>query len=131
MDEVSGLRLAVFAAVVVFGAWASWWAKIKALTVPRNSVIYLALMSSGIVLGLWGLSRGAGALGGILAFSAIVAAAMFLFTAYISGMPSAPPGAAVGEKFLDFTASDSDGGDFTLSSLAGRPFLLKFYRGHW
>jgi peroxiredoxin len=32
---------------------------------------------------------------------------------------------------VSFSAPDADGREFDLSSLAGRPFLLKFFRGHW
>jgi hypothetical protein len=131
MDEVSGFRLALYGALIVFGAWGSWWAKIKALTVPRNAIVYQGLMALGTVLAIWGMIRGAGALGGMLAFAAILAGGMYLFTSFISALPTAPAGVAVGEKILDFTAVDSDGEAFSLSSLHGRPFLLKFYRGHW
>jgi len=131
MDEVSGFRLVLFGTMVVFAAWASWWAKIKALTIPRSSIVYQGFMVTGMVAAVWGVARGAGAWGGILAFCAVLAGGMFLFTAYISGLPLVPTGAGVGDAFLDFTAQDSDGQPFTLSTLGGQPFLLKFYRGHW
>ena len=38
---------------------------------------------------------------------------------------------AVGDHVVDFTALTSTGDAFSLSSFAGRPFLLKFYRGWW
>jgi peroxiredoxin len=31
----------------------------------------------------------------------------------------------------DFTALDEHGREFALASTAGRPLLLKFFRGHW
>jgi len=37
----------------------------------------------------------------------------------------------VGEPILRFRARDAEGNDFDLQELAGRPFLLKFFRGHW
>jgi len=37
----------------------------------------------------------------------------------------------VGDRYLDFTAKDSNGNAFTLSSLDGKPVLLKFFRAHW
>jgi peroxiredoxin len=41
------------------------------------------------------------------------------------------PRVAVGAPILDFTAPDEHGRPFRLSSLAGRPILLKLFRGHW
>ena len=41
------------------------------------------------------------------------------------------PAVAVGEPMLLFSAPDENGVDFDLSSLNGKPYLLKFFRGHW
>lgn len=131
MDEVSGFRLALYGALLVGGAWASWWAKIKALTVPRNAIVYQCLMGVGVAMALWGMLRGPGAIGGLLAFCAVIAGGMYLYTSFISELPTAPAAVAVGQEILDFSAVDSDGAEFSLSSLRGQPFLLKFYRGHW
>ena len=45
------------------------------------------------------------------------------------GLPAAC--AAVGAPILDFEAPDAEGEPFDLATLRGRPFLLKFFRGHW
>jgi len=37
----------------------------------------------------------------------------------------------VGGPILDFSAPDENGEPFALASLRGRPYLLKFFRGHW
>jgi peroxiredoxin len=37
----------------------------------------------------------------------------------------------VGETLRDFSALDENGERFELASTAGRPVLLKFFRGHW
>lgn len=49
----------------------------------------------------------------------------------ISRQKIRPIAVKVGGPILDFTAVDGDGQPFRLSSLVGRPYLLKFYRGHW
>jgi peroxiredoxin len=38
---------------------------------------------------------------------------------------------ALGQPIPEFTAPDAEGQPFALSSLHGRPYLLKFFRGHW
>ncbi len=131
MDELSGFRLAVFGTVVILAGWASWWAKIKAMTVPRNAIVYQAIMASGVVLIVMGMSRGAGVPGGLLGMVGLLAGGMYLVTSFISGLPEEPLAVQIGERILDFEATDSAGEPFSLSSLDGRPFLLKFYRGHW
>ncbi len=101
------------------------------MRVPLRPVGHQAVMLVAIVLGVLALARGTGTLGGIGAVLAIVAAGMFLFFTLNSAMPHAVPKVAVGEPILDFTTPSATGEDFALSSLAGTPFLLKFFRGHW
>ena len=55
----------------------------------------------------------------------------FLFSSLRSSIPTTAPAVASGDRYLDFTALDHQGRSFTLSSLEGRPFILKFYRGYW
>jgi hypothetical protein len=131
MEEINGFRIALFALLLTLGAWASYWAKIKALTVPRNPIVYQVAMVVGASLAVWGLVRGAGVGGAALAVAALVAAGFFLFTSLISRVPETTLAVSVGDAILDFTTEDADGSSFALSELAGRPFLLKFFRGHW
>lgn len=131
MDEVSGFRWALYGALLVGAGWASWWAKIKALTVPRNAIVHQCVMGVGVSMALLGMLRGPGAIGGSLAVVAVIAGGMYLYTSFISELPTTPAAVAVGGEILDFSAVDSDGANFSLSSLRGEPFLLKFYRGHW
>jgi hypothetical protein len=131
MDEVSGFRIALYGFLIVIGAWATWWAKIRALTIPRNPIVYQCAVALGGVLALWGLLRGSGPLGNALAVLALVGSVFFLVTAAMRRLPDAPAAAVVGAPFLEFSTLDEDGNQFALSSMAGRPFLLKFFRGHW
>ncbi len=41
------------------------------------------------------------------------------------------PAVEVGGPILGFSAPDENGVDFDLSNLKGKPYLLKFFRGHW
>jgi hypothetical protein len=56
-----------------------------------------------------------------------------LFFLYAGTHAAQPRGlaVAVGRPILDFTTIAGNGEVFELSSMRGKPYLLKFYRGHW
>jgi hypothetical protein len=126
-----GAVLGLLAFGTVFGSWAVYWPKIKAMRVPLHPLGHQAVIVLGLILAMVSFTQGPGLLGGIGAALAFLAGGLFLFFTLMSGMPEKAPAVAVGQSFLDFTAKDADGNDFTLSSLKGTPFLLKFFRGHW
>lgn len=128
---MTGGVMALAALGVAAGNWAVYWPKIKAMRVPLRPVGQQVVMVVAIVLAVAALVRGTGTLGGVAALLAIAAAAMFLFFTLNSTMPHAVPKVGVGDPILDFTTPTADGEEFTLSSLFGAPFLLKFFRGHW
>ena len=127
---MSGALLAILAAVVMGTAGLRWLALMRAGRIPRDATRYLASSALGTLLGVAALLRGAGVLGGVIAALAALAGAAFLALYAASGQRRGAA-IAVGDRVLDFTARDADGRSFALSSLAGRPFLLKFFRGHW
>ncbi|RMF20282.1 MAG: hypothetical protein D6760_11895 [Deltaproteobacteria bacterium] len=131
MELPSGFRIALFAALVVAGAWASYWPRIKAHRVPRRPIVHQAAMAAGICLAILGLVRGPGTLGVVLAVFAVIGAIFFLFSSLTSAVPQKRPAVEVGGRVLPFEATDSEGARFDLGSLAGRPILLKFFRGFW
>ena len=45
--------------------------------------------------------------------------------------PGAIAEPVVGAPIIDFTALDDRAVPFELGSLRGKPYLLKFFRGHW
>lgn len=62
---------------------------------------------------------------------ALAANILFFAVLFMSKLPAAAPAVEVGQRYIDFTATDSHGNPFTLSSMEGKPVLLKFFRGHW
>ena len=88
-------------------------------------------MLLGVVLAVLALVRGAGGLGVVLAILAVIGAIFFLFSSFTSALPQKRLAVAVGDPVLPFVATDASGAPFDLGSLAGRPFLLKFFRGFW
>ena len=88
-------------------------------------------MVLGIVVAVMAFLKGPGLLAGVAASFAVLAGSLFLFFTLTSRLPEKVPGVTVGQPALDFTTRDADGNNFTLSSLKGRPVLLKFFRGGW
>ena len=65
-----------------------------------------------------------------VAFS-LLASTVFLGLTALSAQTPNTPAVAVGGPVIDFTAPADDGTLFDSGTLRGRPFLLKFFRGHW
>jgi cytochrome oxidase Cu insertion factor (SCO1/SenC/PrrC family) len=82
-------------------------------------------------LGVAALALEASTTGAILAWVGIMGAAIFFALAAQSAQPPLTPAVAVGGPILEFTLPDHEGNPFDLASLRGKPFLLKFFRGHW
>ena len=62
---------------------------------------------------------------------AVLAGSFFCLLVFISPQKVADDAIAVGERLREFTAQDANGEVFSMSSVAGKPVLLKFFRGHW
>jgi len=128
----SATALALGALLLALGSWALWFRAIQRVAVPRDRRGYLALMLAALALGIAAFGHGAGWLAGSAAAVAIAAACAFLATVAISRQKGGPGAFEVGRPLPDFEALGEDGAPFRLSSLgAGRPLLLKFFRGHW
>ena len=93
----------------------------------------LAMIAFGValVLGLAALLTSPGLVGGIAATVGVATGAIFLGLQTLAGQVDATPAVAVGGPILDFTAPDDQGQPFDTASLRGKPYLLKFFRGHW
>ncbi|RMD84410.1 MAG: hypothetical protein D6815_04255 [Candidatus Dadabacteria bacterium] len=131
MDWPSATRVCVFAFLVAAGAWASYWSRIKAHAVPRRPLVHQGAMILALVLAASGLARGPGWLGAVAATGAVAAAAVFLVSTLTSRLPAKPLAVAIGQPAPRFQATDSEGKPFDSQVLAGRPYVLKFFRGHW
>ena len=92
---------------------------------------FIFVWVGGTLLGIAALSQGAGWVGGIPAGLAVLVGAFLLITAAIGPQQVAADAVAVGEPLRDFSAPDENGEIIGLASTAGRPVLLKFFRGHW
>ena len=128
---MTGSTLGLLAAVLLLSTGARWWQLMQRVRIPRDRRAYHLATGAAALLGLAALTLGAGVLGTIGAIVAIAGGLAFLGLDAASGQQALTPAVAVGGPALDFTAPDDSGQPFALARLRGRPFLLKFFRGHW
>jgi hypothetical protein len=129
IPTAAALGLASLAIAVANGAW--FFGRMQRVALPQNRIAHDALWAAALALGVAAFASGAGWLSGVAAaLGSALGAAMLLLRL---GSPQAKntPAVRVGGPILDFSAPDEHGAPFALSSLAGKPFLLKFFRGHW
>jgi len=123
------LGLAAVALVVVAGA--VWMRSIQEVRTGERRPLVLGLFSISIGLALLAFWQGAGVTGGTAAGLAIFVATLFLTLTVLGRQLRRTPAVSVGAPMLDVEAPDDEGQPFRLSTLAGRPYLLKLFRGHW
>jgi hypothetical protein len=128
---MNGTLFGVLALLLVAGSMALWFRKIKSVQIPEDRRVYVACWAGGAALGAVALTQGAGWVGGIPAGIAALAGTFFSVLVLISPQKVADNAIRVGETLREFTAPDENGDDFSLSSVSGKPVLLKFFRGHW
>jgi len=123
--------LGLLGLIIVLATGVRWFQLIKQVAIPRNRAPYFAVFLLGAGLGLVTVFSDAAWYAkapGVLA--ALVGGLMPLLRT-LSGQQERPAAVAVGDAMLRFTAPDAEGKEFDSASLAGRPYLLKFFRGHW
>lgn len=116
---------------IVVATGLRWFQLIQKVAIPRNRVRFHLAFGGGAVLGLVGAITGTGWLSTLVGGFAAVAGSVMPLLRLQSSQKSAEPTLSVGDPILAFTALDEHGADFDLASLKGKPYLLKFFRGHW
>lgn len=129
--DVSTTVLGILAFLVLAGSMAIWFRKIQAVQIPENRGAFVASWAIAGLLGVTALVQGVGWIGGIPA--GIAAAVGFGFTLLflISPQKVGSDAIRVGATLPAFKALDENGEPFESASIAGKPVLLKFFRGHW
>lgn len=128
---MSGLVLACVALVIALSAGALFARGVKHVKVEEQRWIVNLLLAGAAALAVLALTREPGVLGGILAGIVLALSTVFFGLLALAGQSKQQPAIRVGAPILDFTAPDHTGEPFTLSSLNGKPILMKFFRGHW
>ncbi|MGH0029238.1 MAG: hypothetical protein ACQGVC_05580 [Myxococcota bacterium] len=116
---------------VVLASGALWFRRALAVRLPADRRGFVAVWLVGIALGVAALGQGAGWLAGVPAALAVLGGVFFCFTVAISRQRAADDAIAVGATLPAFRAPDDTGAVFDSAVLAGRPVLIKFFRGHW
>jgi hypothetical protein len=128
---MSGDALGFVAFTLVAGSMVLWFRRMKLVQIPADRRGFVTCWVGGALLGILALALGTGYPGGVAAGIAIVAGGFFSLLVYISPQKVADDAVRVGESLRAFTALDENGADFSSASVAGKPVLLKFFRGHW
>ncbi len=87
--------------------------------------------AAALALGVAAFASGVGGFAGVAAGIGAFLGALMLLLRLAAPQAKNTPAVRVGGPILGFTAPDENGAPFSLASLAGKPVLLKFFRGHW
>ncbi|MBW2314440.1 MAG: hypothetical protein JRH10_09640 [Deltaproteobacteria bacterium] len=128
---MNGSLLGFSAALLVAGIAGFWFQRLNQVRAGEVRSLVIGLMAAAAALSIAAFLSGPGLAGGIAAGVALAISGTFLALQPLSGQASGTSAVSVGGPILDFTASDDSGEPFDLSTLRGKPFLLKFFRGHW
>jgi hypothetical protein len=128
---MSGTLLGLLAFGFSIGTGALWFRRIQAVAIPANRAAFATAMLAGLALGVAALSQSPGYVGGTAAVIAIALGSLFTLTVLIGGQKGGAGVLEVGKLLPQFTAPDENDQPFEIASLAGKPLLLKFFRGHW
>jgi len=121
-----------YLALAVFGAAAAfWYHRLKAVRTGEVRGLVMGIMTLAALMGAVAFLAGTSSFGGIAAGIALLGGGVFLALQPLSHQERHASAVRVGGPILDFTAPDAEGAPFDLATLHGRPFLLKFFRGHW
>jgi hypothetical protein len=121
----------LLAGALAIGGMVAWFRRVKAVNIPRDRRGFMALFLAAMAMGIYAIAEGSGWPGSIGAVIAILVGVLNAVLRAQSKQVTGVPAVAVGHPILDFTAPDEQGQMFSLTSLKGTPFLLKFFRGHW
>ena len=128
---MSGGALAILAVVGLVLTGGFWFYRMNQVRTAEVRSLVIGLMGVVGLLAIASFASGPGLPGGIAAGFALLASGFFLALQLQAGQSTAPPAVQVGGPILDFQAVDDRGASFDTAGLRGKPYLLKFFRGHW
>lgn len=115
--------------VVLCFAW--WFRLLREVAVAGRRGQVLAAVGTGVASGMLALSWHPGWFGGAAALLAMLAGSVFLGLAALSRQDRRQPAVHLLDPMPAFECTDDSGRPWSSAGLAGRPYLLKFFRGHW
>jgi hypothetical protein len=117
--------------VVAAATVALWFDRIGQVDIPEDRTTYVIFFLAAAALGVGAFVAGTRWFGGVAAALAILIGSFFPFTVAISRQEVAANSIRVGDSIPVFSALDENGEVFESKTLAGKPVLIKFFRGHW
>ena len=105
--------------------------RMREVAIPQNRTAHDLGWAAAVALGAAAFALGVHWSGAIPAALGALGGGFMLLLRLGSAQARTRIAVHVGGPILDFTAPDENGAPFALSSVAGKPFLLKFFRGHW
>ncbi|MAG29970.1 MAG: hypothetical protein CL908_03635 [Deltaproteobacteria bacterium] len=120
------LGLGVVGVAIVF-----WFRLVRDVAIPRNRAPFQIAFAVGAILGVIAVLGSEGFFSTVAGALAAIVGTAFLLLRLQSAQKPNVPSVEVGGPILPFSALDADGREFDLTSLRGKPYLLKFFRGHW
>jgi hypothetical protein len=127
--DTMGHQIALIAAILVAITFIEWFRRAFATRIPTERGGFILAMSTGVVLGVASILMSSSSPAG--AWFAVLAGGTFLLLNRFSAMDDKKIALQVGGPIIEFSARDENGDTFNLADVIGRPFLLKFFRGHW
>ena len=122
--------IGIAAPVLAIGCTMLWFGQARAVDIPENRALFVAVWLAAAALGIAALVK-AGWIGRIAAVPAVVVGLFLPFTVSISEQILPPGSIRVGETIPTFSAPDDRGEMFDSARLRGNPVLIKFFRAHW
>ena len=129
--RATGTALGVVAALLAVLVTLLWFRQVNLVALPGDRTIFVLGWVLAAALGFGALVLGVRWFGGIPAVLAILLGGGLPFTVYISPQQVADNPIAVGDTIPAFVLLDDTGKRFNSNVLAGKPALIKFFRGHW
>ncbi|HEY2772625.1 MAG TPA: peroxiredoxin family protein [Candidatus Binatia bacterium] len=128
---MAGSSLCLLAVTLVALPGARWLYLMRRVRIPKDRRLFLASNAAAAVCGIAALATDASPFTKAGAGVAVVAALAFLALNAASGQARGEPAVRVGDAMLEFDSCDDDGRPFSTTLLGGRPYVVKFFRGHW
>ncbi len=125
-----GFGLALLSAVMSLVLLKTIVSSLRGGTFQRWIVPYSLACLACLGMAIAAFVVGVGPLGFVLALLGLAFPGLFTSTHVVAWQPR-NISVKVGDPVRDFTAVDGQGELFALSSMTGKRYLLKFYRGHW
>jgi hypothetical protein len=128
---MNGTLLGIASLAIVAANGAVFLSRMQRVAIPENRLAHDLGWAAALVLGVAAFASGVAWVGGVSAAIGAFTGGLMLLLRLGSPQAKNTPAVQIGGQILAFTAPDENDAPFSLAAVAGKPFLLKFFRGHW